>query len=114
MVKHCINAVCKAEFKLFHTGYLYAHERPKHDTEFFWLCSDCATQVAPYIDETNEVRVRPRARGTSFLPPRQGGDLRIVSGPPRRIPWRQNAPANEPQPPMMAGSAGLALTCSPA
>lgn len=114
MVKHCINPACRADFKLFHTGYVYAHERPRQDTEFFWLCSPCATHMTPFLDEAGEVRVRPRTRGTAFLPPRQGGDLRIVSGPPQRIPWRANVPANEPMPPVTLGPAGLPIGFSAA
>ena len=111
MVKHCINPACKAEFKLFHTGYLYAHEQPRHDTEFFWLCSPCAIHVVPFLDETGEVHVKPRDRGTPvFLPPRQGGHLRIISGPPQRMPWRSTIPSNERIPAASAGPAGLAMT----
>lgn len=112
MVKHCINPACNAEFKLFHTGYLYAHEQPTNDTEFFWLCNPCAMQVTPYLDEAGTVHVRPRVRGTSFLPPRPGGHLRIVSGPPQRMPWRRNVPSNEPLPATTVGPARLAMVCS--
>lgn len=113
MVKHCINPACQAEFKLFHTGYLYAHEKPKHDTEFFWLCSPCATHATPYLDDAGDVRVRPRLRGTAFLPPRQSGDLRIVSGPPQRMPWRSNVPANESVP-VTTGPATMPISWSAA
>jgi hypothetical protein len=102
MVKHCINPVCRAEFKLYNSGFLYAHERPSHDTEFFWMCSPCATRFIPALDETGKVAVRPRVGGMEFLPPRRDGDLRIVSSapPPQRMPWRQNAPASDRIPPV--------------
>lgn len=102
MVKHCINPACRVEFKVYNSGYLYAHERPSHDTEFFWLCSPCATKVVPVLDDDEHVGIRPRTAGMHFLPPRRGGDLRVVSAPAQRLPWRKNAPAGERVPPVAA------------
>lgn len=94
MLKHCINPGCGTEFKLFNTGYLYAHDRPGHDTEFYWLCAPCASSSALYLDLSDRVAMRPRSRGTA-LPPRRGADLRLISAPSQRVPWQRNAPAGE-------------------
>lgn len=95
MVKHCINPACRAEFKVYNSGFLYAHERPSQDTEFFWLCSPCAAKFIPALDEDGNVSIRMRTSGVHFLPPRKGGDLRVISAPAQRLPWRRNAPADE-------------------
>ena len=100
MVKHCINPECRAEFKLYSTGFLYAHERPSHDTEFFWICTPCSTRFMPALDDGGTVAIRPRTSGMQFLPPRRNADLRVVSAPAQRLPWRRNAPAGERIPPV--------------
>lgn len=112
MVKYCINPDCRVEFKVYNSGYLYAHERPSHDTEFFWLCSPCATRLIPALDEAGCVVIRPRTAGMNFLPPRRCGDLRVLSAPAQRLPWRKNAPAGERIPPVPATFLGPDTTYS--
>lgn len=102
MVKHCINPDCRAEFKLYTSGFLYAHERPSQNTEFFWICTPCSTRFVPTLDDAGHVTVQPRTSGTQFLPPRRNGDLRVVSMPAQRLPWRRSVPAGERIPPVGA------------
>ncbi len=114
MVRHCINPACRAEFTLFHSGYLYAHERQFADTRFVWLCSPCGSQFVPYLDSDGGVSVMPRSGRYSPPPPRADGYLRLVAAP-RRNPWSSAVPAGvrRADPPAMqwkpgASSAGEA------
>lgn len=95
MISRCVNRTCHTEFKLFNSGYLYAYERPYVDTEFFWLCSTCASQLAPCLDADGNVIVMPRTAARTAHPPRFGGNIRLVGAPKPRIPWRRCIPADE-------------------
>ena len=95
MVECCVNPACRTEFKLLSNGDLYAFERQSTNTEFFWICSSCASQFDLCLDASGLVSLRPRAfRGTA-RPPHPDGDLRLVSFAVRRMSWLQTTPAGE-------------------
>jgi hypothetical protein len=96
MVSHCVNPACDAEFRIFHSGYLFAHERQSADTEFFWLCPQCAGSVVPCLEPDGSVSVMPRSRAPH--PPRRDSDIRMVAPPTPRIPWRNTIPSGERTP----------------
>jgi hypothetical protein len=93
MIKNCVNPACGTEYKLFNSGDLYALERRFADTEFFWLCSECASGFDLHIDTTG--CVSRRLRGDRGQAPHPDGTLRLVARALRRIPWRQTIPAGE-------------------
>jgi hypothetical protein len=95
MVRRCNNPACGSEFKLLNTGALYALERKSADTEFFWLCSECAPLFDLCLDPHGKVEVKPRACRKPEQPPHGDPVLRLVAGPVHRIPWRWGIPANE-------------------
>jgi len=88
MVSHCVNPGCRIEFKPFHGGYLYAHERRSADTEFFWLCSVCASQISPCLDPDGRIAVMLRSVCRRSQPPHADGYIRMVSVPTLHNPWR--------------------------
>ena len=95
MISQCVNPDCHAEFRVFNSGFLYALERPSADTEFFWLCSLCADRFKPCLGADGEVAVMPRLQSEGGLPPRWEGEIRLVSAPAQRIPWRSAIPSDE-------------------
>ena len=107
MVRHCINPACRVEFTLFHSGYLYAHERQFADTEFVWLCSSCGSQFVPYLDSGGHISVTPLSSPHSSRPPRADGYLRLVAAPMRNL-WSGAVPAGlrQPDPPALTGKPG--------
>ena len=98
MVSRCINPACRTEFKLFNSGTLYAHERRGADTEFFWLCSPCASHLVPCLAADGHVAVMPRGVAGSSLPPHPDAGIRLIARPMPRIPWRKGVPAGEASP----------------
>jgi len=88
MVDRCVNPECRAEFRLLSAGDLYAHERRSADTEFFWLCSTCASKFDLYLDPSGCVSVKARCAIRKTAPPSPDGDLRLVS--------RSTQPAHRP------------------
>jgi len=50
MVKRCINPECQNEFRHLYSGNLFALETESADTQFVWLCADCAPNIALKID----------------------------------------------------------------
>ena len=93
IVNCCLNSVCRAEFKLLNDGDLYAFERQCADTEFFWLCSACASEFDLYLDRTICVSLRPK--GDKGQAPHPDGTLRIVARAERSIPSRPAMPADD-------------------
>ena len=93
IVKCCVNRDCRAEFNHLDGGDLYAFERQCADTEFFWLCSACASQFDLYLDPTVCVSLRPR--GDKGQAPHPDGTLRLVARAERSIPSRQDIPADD-------------------
>jgi hypothetical protein len=92
MVNHCINPDCRAEFDVLSSGDLYAYERRSVDTEFFWLCSECAARYDLHLDPACSVALR--ARGADHgAPPRPGCKLRLVTRSRRSMPRLQTVPS---------------------
>jgi hypothetical protein len=87
MVSSCSNPACHREVKHLNTGKLYAFERRSVPTEFFWLCPDCVSLVALYLDPMGRVSVRPLSVPGRSQPPHPDGDLRLVAGSGERTPW---------------------------
>jgi hypothetical protein len=65
VINHCVNPDCRAEFKVFSTGNLYALEKRSADTVFFWLCSTCAPKIVVGLAPTGSVTVKPRSDHTN-------------------------------------------------
>ena len=93
MVNRCANSVCRAEFKLLNAGDLYAHEKLHSDTEFFWLCSPCASGFNLRLDAMGSVQLRPR--GERALPPHRDGSLRLISRAVRPASLLHTMPSGE-------------------
>jgi hypothetical protein len=79
MIDRCVNPTCQAEFRLFNTGNLYALERRRADTEFFWLCPACSGCVALILDASGSVAVQPLSGARHRIPPHPDRDLRLVT-----------------------------------
>jgi hypothetical protein len=80
MVSKCANPGCSASFHYFHQGKLFRWEttngadkgpafgtdpgekRPSRRVEFFWLCSDCASEMTLAYDQRMGVTTRPLLR----------------------------------------------------
>ena len=107
MISRCVNPACHAEFKLYNSGTLYAHERRGANTEFLWLCAPCAAHLAPSLEPDGSVSVVPRAAVEGSHPPRPDASLRMVGRPMGRLPWRKTVPAGETVPPMLSRPADL-------
>lgn len=92
MVHSCVNPVCRAAFKLLGSGDFYALERRTANTEFFWLCPECASRFELHLDAMG--CVSPRVRGERGLanPPRPDANLRLVAHAVRHM---QAIPAGE-------------------
>ena len=87
MVSQCANQACNAEFKMLHSGDLYALERRSVDTEFFWLCSAC---IPSFVLGLNSGGFVSLTRRSSDRPGRQGdpeGRLWLVYSPLEPVPW---------------------------
>ena len=111
MISRCINPACDTEFKLYNSGTLYAHERRFTDTEFFWLCSQCAGHLVPYLDWDGRVTVMLRGDATSARPPHPDAGIRVVARPTARIPWRRAVPAGETAPALQCSIPRLSTSC---
>jgi len=95
MVQHCFNPACHQEFRLLHAGDLYALERQSADTEFFWLCSDCASRFDLYLEASGVVVLGVQG---SVRPPRRSsveGELHLISRCARPAPRPDSRPTAE-------------------
>jgi hypothetical protein len=93
MVNCCINPACRIEFRLLNSGDLYAIERPSAETEFFWICADCASRFSLVLDPAGTVSLRPRGKNEQGYPPQLQARLRLVAHARRHMPWRNAVPA---------------------
>jgi hypothetical protein len=103
MVSCCINPSCKAEFRSHEAGDLYALEAKAADTEFFWMCEDCAPELALALGSSGGVEVRPRMAGQR-QPPHPLRDLRLMRS-------RRRSGQHVPLTRMPVGSAAKAAAC---
>jgi len=60
MVNNCANPVCRTAFRLLESGDLYALERQNENTEFFWLCPECASRFELHLNAWGGVVMRLR------------------------------------------------------
>jgi len=97
MVDCCANPGCNEDFRLFNSGDLYALERRSANTEFFWLCSECAPQFDLLLSATGHLSFRPRSDGRQARSADPGSTLRLVSSATHRLPRRNTIPADEPR-----------------
>jgi hypothetical protein len=96
MVDCCANLECRAEFKRLHSGNLYARERRASDTEFFWLCSECAPRFDLMLDPDGRLSFRPRSEPRHMHPLNREDNLRLITSSAHRLPWHKTTPSNEP------------------
>jgi hypothetical protein len=96
MVDCCANPACRGEFKMLHSGDLYALERRAANTEFFWLCSGCAPQFDLVLNAEGRLSFRPQSGGRHTHPVDRDANLRLVSRA-SRTPWRNAIPSDEPR-----------------
>jgi hypothetical protein len=99
LVNRCTNPHCCIEFKVLSSGDLYAYERRSAETEFYWLCSACASRYDLYPDRSGRVSVKPRGAVHHDLSPRPDGNLRLVTRSTRSLPRLQTMPSSEPAAP---------------
>ena len=94
MVNRCSNPDCRVEFDVFRFGDLYAYERHPIETEYFWLCANCAARYDLYLDPDG---VALKARGVFRLGATAGPSerLRLVTRAARTGPRLQTMPAGE-------------------
>ena len=86
MLKRCVNPACREEFKLLNGGDLYALERRSDNTEFFWLCTECARVYELYLDPVGYVSVRAVSLIHRSPPPHPDANLRLISRQTRPRP----------------------------
>ncbi len=82
------------EFKVLSSGDLYAHERRFAETEFYWLCSNCAARYDMYLDRAGRVSMRRRNAIRQGWP-EYAGTLRLVTRSTRSMPRLQTTPSGE-------------------
>jgi hypothetical protein len=97
VVDCCANPGCDADFRLFHSGDLYALERHTADTEFFWLCSECAPQYDLLLSAEGRVSFHPRSEGRRGRPANPDSTLRLVSSDTHGFPWGNSTPVDGPR-----------------
>jgi len=97
MIDRCASPGCCADFRQFNSGDLYALERRSANTEFFWLCSECAPQFDLLLDSEGSLAFRPRSDHPHHRPANPEGTLRLVSSSVHRMPWHNSAPSDEPR-----------------
>ena len=95
MVQYCFNPACRQEFQLLHAGDLYALEWESADTEFFWLCADCASRFDLYLDDSGVVALSSRGAGRMSHRPSTAGELHLISRCARPAPRLDSRPTAE-------------------
>jgi len=78
MINCCANPACQAECRSLGSGDLYALERRSANTEFFWICSSCATIYGLCLGETGKMSLQSRLEVRPPRPPRSEICLRLI------------------------------------
>jgi hypothetical protein len=112
MVQHCFNPACRQEFQLLQAGDLYALEWGSADTEFFWLCSDCASRFDIFVDGAGVVGLREHGSPTGTRTAREG-ELRLISRCARSSPRPDSRPTAERKYSFMYGAEPHFSGCRP-
>jgi hypothetical protein len=107
MVNHCTNPDCRVEFDVLSSGDLYAYERRSVDTEFFWLCSECAARHDLYLGAAGCISLRARGAVHHGSPPQPGSKLRLVTRSKRSSPRLQTVPSGDQAHRFVEGVNGL-------
>jgi hypothetical protein len=92
MVNNCANPVCRAAFKLLDSGDFYALERQAANTEFFWLCPECASRYELHLNASGSIVPRLRGEQGHADLPRPEACLRLVA---HAVQQMQDAPEGE-------------------
>ena len=78
MVNNCANPVCRAAFKHLDSGDLYSLERQPENTEFYWLCPECALRFELDLNAWGGIVPRLRGEQGHADQPRPEASLRLV------------------------------------
>jgi hypothetical protein len=97
MVDCCASPGCRADFRQFNSGDLYALERRSENTEFFWLCSECAPRFDLLLDSEGRLTFQSRGDRSHHRPANPEGTLRLISSSAHHVPWHHSAPSDEPR-----------------
>ena len=65
MVAECANPGCNRQFRYLREGHLFAFRNPRcscHETQFWWLCGDCAATLTLHFQTDTGVHVAPKTR----------------------------------------------------
>jgi hypothetical protein len=92
MLNNCANPVCHTAFKLLDSGDFYALERHTANTEFFWLCPECASQFELHLDALGGIVLRLRGEHGHADLPLPEASLRLVA---HAVQHRQYTPQGE-------------------
>jgi hypothetical protein len=92
MVNNCANPVCRVAFKLLDSGDFYALERQTANTEFYWLCPECALRFELHLDALGGIVPRLRGEQCHADLPRPEACLRLVAHAMQHI---QDTPEGE-------------------
>jgi hypothetical protein len=79
MVNNCANPVCRAAFQLHNSSDFYALERQTANTEFNWLCPECALRFELHLDASGGSVPRLRGEKGHADLPRPEDRLRLVA-----------------------------------
>lgn len=93
MTNRCVNPACRTELKRLNSGDLYALKRLDVVTDYFWLCSNCASTLIPVLDPLGIVSLKHREDSQSTNPPGSSSTLRLVAHARRHMPWQHTVPA---------------------
>jgi hypothetical protein len=97
VVDCCANPGCHADFRQFNSGDLYALERRSANTEFFWLCSECAPHFDLLLSAEGRLSFHTRINGRQTRPANPESTLRLVSSATHGFPWRNTVQVDEPR-----------------
>lgn len=97
MVQHCFNPACRQEFQLLNAGDLYALEWASADTEFFWLCSSCASRFDLSLDNAGVTTLIARGSAGNTRRPPADVELRLISRGARPARRPDSRPTAEKQ-----------------
>lgn len=92
MLNRCVNPACRTELRLLNSANLYALERPDAVTDYFWICSNCASTLIPVLDSMGIVSLKHREDSHPTNPPHPASTLRLVAHARRHMPWQHTVP----------------------
>jgi hypothetical protein len=95
MVQHCFNPACRQEFQLLYAGDLYALEWVSADTEFFWLCSNCASRFDLCLDNDGAITLSASGAAGNTRRPLADRELHLISRCARPTPRPDSRPTAE-------------------